>query len=162
MLKSFITLACTAAALLATACTDPSAGAAGPAGAAVTDAAWNAAVAFGGTASTTYQGLQVNVKSLPDGHDIGVALVPPNVVMSARVPDGRIGAIDYVVSTDQDPFHPMHVLSTEPDRAFLVNLPISKLRAGEYTVTAYADGATAPFGKAGLHISGQTDLPSSN
>jgi hypothetical protein len=123
-------------------------------GAPVSDTAGSA----GWGKSVSYWGLQVDVTQDPNDSGMGVALSPPNVVLTAQAPNTRIEAIDYLITRvqDVDRSESFHVLGGARDQDFSVDVPILRFRAGDYKLEAFAAGGTTSFASAALRISGSS------
>jgi hypothetical protein len=103
--------------------------------------------------NVSYGGLTLGIVDPANSHDLGITFAPPNVVLTARVPmNGRNEAVDYLVSRKADLPEVFHVLGTQTNGTYAVQVPILRFKAGDYTIKAFqADNPTA-FGQAALHI----------
>jgi hypothetical protein len=103
--------------------------------------------------SVSYGGLTLGISDRDSSHDLGITFAPPNVVFTARVPvSGKQEAVDYLVSRKAELQDVFHVLGTQTNGTYAVQVPILRFKAGDYTIKAFqADNPTA-FGQAALHI----------
>lgn len=105
------------------------------------------------TGSVTYGGLTLGIADPDNSHDLGITFAPPNVVLTAKVPvTGRQEAVDYLVSRKADLPEVFHVLGTQSNGTYAVQVPILRFKAGDYTIKAFQQDSQTAFGQAALHI----------